>query len=190
MKRGFTLIELLVVMAILSTVGIVVLTIFSRTLQGGNKSKIIGIIKQNGSSVLEGMDKVIRDAEDVVCPAKNNDCNTSQCKSLVVRKAGVYTRYRFTSGPIKQDNPAKQGVQGQNREETDPEFVNRICNSSDSLLPDARVLTDTNPKLGILVENSSFKRDTSAGFTDQVIIKFDLKVGTETQTFQTSVQLR
>ena len=82
-KKGFTLVEILVVIAILSVLGVLILTIFTRTLRGSNKSQIIGKIKQNGQSVLEQMDKTVRNSDKVVCVISSN---------LVVVKNGIYTR--------------------------------------------------------------------------------------------------
>ena len=198
-KNGFTLVEMLVVISILSLVGVLILTIFTRTLKGSNKSQIIGVIKQNGQSVLENMDKTVRSADNVVC------VSTPSSKSLVVVKSGIYTRYRFitssgVNGLIQQDSPVKQIDPDTQKEETDPQFVNRVCADSDPLLSVPVILTDTNPKSGVSLENGLFSRDKSAGFRDTVRIKFDLKPGVSAPsvvagqidpvTFQTTIQLR
>lgn len=199
---GFTLVELLVVVAVLSIAGILVLTIFTRSLRGSNKSQIISNIKQNGQSVLENMDKTIRNADNVVCASSNN---------LVVVNRGTYTRYRFinpsplsnppVNGFIQKDNPEKQNVADSNppRQETDPEFVNRVCDSNNPMLQ-ATALTDINTKTGVSVENGLFTRGRQAGSKDSVTIKFNLLPGVsapaaivgqiEPVSFQTTVQLR
>lgn len=208
MKKGFTLVEVLVVISVLSLVGVLVLTIFTRSLQGNNKSQILSAIKQNGQSVLENIDKTIRDSDIVVCPVINPPDTGASSANLVVRSGGVYTRYRFIdpspainptmNGLIQQDNPTKQNVQDSDplREETDPEFVNRICTLVDPMSQTAtNILTDTDTQSGVSVESGLFTRSRSAGFKDQVIIKFNLKPGIsapqiDAVSFQTTIQLR
>ncbi len=195
MKKGFTLVEMLVVISVLSIVGVIILTIFTRTLKGNNKAQIIGVIKQNGQSVLENMDKTIRGADNVVCVTFDN---------LVVVKNGIYTRYRFipptttNNGLIQQDSPVKDSVS--EIEETDSQFVDRICGAATQVYVSPAVLTDTNTQTGVSVENGLFTRDKSAGFMDTVKVKFDLLPGKSASqavagqidpvNFQTTVQLR
>lgn len=213
MKKGFTLVELLVVMAIMALFGTLLLTIFTNTLKGSNKSQVIGVIKQNGQSVLETMDKTIRNADKVVCDSVDK-------KSLVVVKNGVYTRYSFiapapvsspiVNGFIKQDNPTIQKISDGSRDETDPELVGRICADNDSTVNPISpvVLTDINTQSGVSVNchvddcinNPVFKREKSAGFMDQVTINFNVKPGVEAPAsvtgqidavnFRTTIQLR
>lgn len=195
MKKGFTLVEVLVVIAALSVIGIIVLTIFSRSLRGSNKSQILGSIKQNGQSVLENMDKTVRNADNVVCPSTTSPDN----RTLVVRSGGIYTRYRFVGSLIQKDNPEKQTDSATGKEETDPVFVNRVCLFSDPM-PQATVLTDTNSQKGVSVVTGQFTRNRPAGFSDQVTIKFDLKSGVgappsvagqiDPVSFETTIQLR
>lgn len=191
--KGFTLVEMLVVVTVLSLLGVLILTIFTRSLRGSNKSQVISQIKQNGQAVLEMMDKNIRGADNVVC------VSSPLPTSLVVVKNGIYLRYRFISssptanGSIQQDNP------GRGPAETDTDFVNRVCPTADPMVNPV-ILTDTNPLSGISVENGSFSQDKSAGFKDQVTVKFDLKAGIsqplaiagqiDSVNFQTTVQLR
>ncbi len=205
MKKGFTLLEILVVIGVLSVIGVIILTIFTRTLRGNNKAQIIGVIKQNGQSVLENMDKTIRGADNVVCVTSDN---------LVVVKNGIYTRYRFipptttNNGLIQQDSPVKQFVS--EIEETDSQFVDRICGAAAQVYVSPVVLTDTNTQTGVSINcfatnnlpdctnNPVFKRDKSPGFKDQVTVKFSIKseasaalVGQiDPVNFQTTIQLR
>lgn len=212
MKSGFTLIEMVVVMGVLSVVGLSVLTIFGRTLQGGSKAQTVEIIKQNGLAILDAIDKTARNAEGIVCPSRNDLCLTNPpCQTLAVRKEdGSYIRYRFATpapsaspvanGTIKQDSPSPQLLPSTTppRNETDPEFAIRICDAAIPMPADAVNLTDTNLITGVSLENGSFTKDRSAGFKDQVTIKFDLKPGvssaqlnqTQAQTFQTTINLR
>ena len=122
-QKGFTMVEILVTMAILSIFGLLILLIFTSSLRGSNKSQILTIIKENGQSVLETIDKTIRSSDNLVCISDNDT-------TLIVVKNGIYTRYRFvletvsTNGFIEQDNPAKQFNQETQQEETDKEFKN------------------------------------------------------------------
>lgn len=206
-NKAFTLVELLVVIAVLSVIAILILTIFSRSLRGNNKAQILSAIKQNGQSVLENIDKTIRGADNVVCPTIIPPGTTASSDNMMVVSEGTYTRYRFiipgtnTNGLIQKDNPIKQDVEGSDppRQETDAEFVKRVCPPG-SIMPNPVVLTDINPKTGVSVENGLFKRDKSAGFADQLKVKFDLSPGQDAPSsvrgqidavhFETTIQLR
>lgn len=219
-KNGFTLVEMLVVIAVLSVFGTLILVIFTRTLRGGGKTQIITAIKQNGQSVLEVLDKTIRNADLVACLSPTGS-------TLVVEQKGIYTRYRFvppnntipaigncgsingsSNGCFIQDNPdtpVKRILNG--REYPDKDFINKVCADNDPMLPEAATLTDTNTQTGVSVDcvasnctlNPFFLRGTAVGYKDQVTIKFDLKPAVDASkvvgqidpvTFQTTVQLR
>ena len=204
-KSGFTLVELLVVMGVMALFGTLIVTIFSRTLKGSNKSQIIGVIKQNGQAILETMDKTIRDSDKVVCWSQDK-------KTLMIVKNGIYTRYRFidpdppitptANGKIEQDNPTKESVGTVDNTNytlsTDPDFINKLCASSDQLINPV-ILTDTNLQTGVSVEGS-FSINRSAGFMDQATINFNIKPGIgapqsvtgqiDPVIFKTTIQLR
>ena len=206
-RQGFTLVELLVVIAILAIAVTFILTIFTSSLRGSNKSQIVSTIKQNGQSVLETMDKNVRNSDNVVCPSITPPATTASSTNLVVVSKGTYTRYRFiapsppvnptVNGLIQQDNPAKQTVLG--IEETDPEFINRVCTLTDPM-QGVNILTDTNPQTGVSAVNGLFTRSRQAGSRDSVTIRFDLSPGISAPaviagqidpvTFQTTIQLR
>lgn len=202
-KKGFTLVEVLVVIAVLSIIGLVVITIFTRSLRGINKSQIISSLKQNGASVLENMDKSIRNADNLVCISNYNITNPLdplRGDTLVIKKDGIYTRYRFVpqtqllNGYIAQDNPQEDA------DETYEDFINRVCSPTDFLLDQHVILTDTNLQTGISVFSGSFKLDDKPGFKISLTIEFLLKPGLQAPavvsgqidpvTFQTTVQLR
>lgn len=192
MNKGFTLIEIIVVIGILSIIGVIVLTIFSRTLKGNNKAQILSSIKQNGQGALENIDKNIRNADNLVCSSPSN--------TTVVVKNGIYTRFRFiisdinNNGSIVTDNPTPQIL------DTTPQlFVNRVCNPTDPM-NSATILTDTNPQTGVSLVSGSFSTSKLAGFKDAVTVSFVLASGVkapsaisgeiDTVTFETTIQLR
>lgn len=194
-NQGFTLAEILVVIAVLSILGLLVVTIFSRTLRGSNKSQILSAIKQNGQAILGTMDKTIRDSDNLVCISSNPD------NTIVIVRNGIFTRYRFVpdstglnNGVVWIDNPI-QGTQ-----ETDPRlFINRVCNPSDPLTG-AQTFSDTNPQSGVNVLSGSFSKSVKAGFRDIITIEFTLGPGIEAPkavagqidpaTFHTTIELR
>ena len=187
------MVEILVVIAVVSIVGVIITTIFIRSLRGSNKAQIISQIKQNGQIVLENMDETIRNADHLVCVSNNPD------NTLVVEKAGLYTRFRIdpqgtTNGSIQQDNPIPTAV------ESDPKlFIDRVCNPQDPMPPEGS-LTDTGLQSGIKVMSGSFTRNRQAGFKDAVRINFIFGPGVGAPkavagqinpvTFETTVQLR
>lgn len=195
-KNGFTLVELLVVIAILSVAGTLVVTIFTSSLRGSNKSQIVSSIKQNGQLVLEIMDKTIRNSDNIVCVSNLQT-------TLVIVKNGIFTRYRFiapvgsTNGLIEQDAPVQIF--------TDPVkadiklFIDAICADTDPM-SEANILTDTNPQTGVSAKNGLFTRSKQAGSKDAVTVKFDLAPASgapqavagqiDPVTFQTTIQLR
>lgn len=203
MNRGFTLVEILVVIAVIAIIGTIMVAIFANTLRGSNKAQVLSVIKQNGQAVLENMDKTVRGADDVICPARTTPTSTN----LVVIRDGIYTRYRFIAptatdnGLIQQDNPVKQIIQGSNPPtlESDNTFLTRICNPNDPVaVPD--ILTDTNTQIGVSVANGLFTRSYQPGFKDIVTVEFTLGPGVKAPStiagqidpaiFQTTVQLR
>ncbi len=179
---GFTIIETLVVIAILAIVGVLILIIFTQSLRANNKAQIISSIKKNGQTVLETMDKVIRNADKVVCVGTFNTLTPND--SIVVVNGGTYTRYRFiaavgttTNGQIQQDSPQPPSV-GAN----DPSGKYSqayLCTNPlgvESPTP-FQTLTDTDANNGVSVLNGSFTRNPKPGFKDTVTISFQVARG-------------
>lgn len=168
--------ELLVVIGVVAIMGALLTEIFYRSLRGGNKSQLITVIKQNGQSVLENMDKNIRAADHIVCPTTATSDTLVVEDSDVTAKGEVYTRFRFipegaTNGSIQQDQPVQVAP------ETLTAFLTRICSSSDPLISPT-ILTDTNTRVGVSVPlGAQFTRGRLAGFKDLVTINFSLKPG-------------
>lgn len=216
-RQGFTLVELLVVIAVLSTAGLLVLSVFTSSLRGSNKAQILSSIKKNGQSVLDTMDKTIRGADNLVCPL------TSASQTLVVVKDGIYTRYKFipantpmnsptgtcssANGCILQDNPVKQTNQETGEEETEAVFITDVCLATSLMArvsqTPATALTDTDPASGVSVvptSGGSFIANPSSGFKNQIMIKFSLTPGVgapaattgqiDPVSFETTVNLR
>lgn len=204
LKNGFTLIELLVVIGILSISFGLFLTIFTRVLQGGNKTQVIGSIKQNGQSILEVMDKTIRGSDRVVCVANSGTTSVVNAPNsgdtLVVVQEGVYTRFRFfapstpaacssNNGCIKQESFKSPSSPAPS---ADPNLYLRDFESSlcvDPMPLNVQAISDTNAQTGVSItclppsgipECSTtpvFTRVRSSGFKDQVVIKFGVKPG-------------
>lgn len=195
MKKGFTLVEILVTMAIVAIVGTILVTTFTNTLRGSNKSQILAVIKQNGQAVLENMDKTIRGADNLLCPTDSTPVYTA-----VVVQNGVYTRYRIAlpgdtsgtapadcigtgkNGCIVQDHPTKQTDPDTGELETDAVFIGSVCNADDPMpragsTDIANILTDTNSQTGVQIDSGSFTASKPSGYKAAVTVSFTLKAG-------------
>lgn len=188
--KGFTLVEMLVVIAILAIAGILVLVIFTQALKGNNKTQVLSSLKKNGQSVLEVMDKTIRNADNVVCPyISAGSTSAATSNSLVVEKGGVYTRYRLgvpaspstcssvctsscsSNRSIQQDSPARGAT------ESITDFANRVCADADPLVSPVS-LTDTDLQTGaqacLLSGSYLFTRNKRVGYKDTVTVSFQV----------------
>lgn len=165
MKRGFTIVEVLVVIAIVGIMGLVVTEIFVRSLRGNEKAKVSANIKQNGQSVMERVDKVVRGADNIVCVPVQ--------EVLVVVQGGLYTRYRFKTesgvATLVEDNPVFSG------EVPLSTFVGDICSVNDYPGTNKIILTDISAQGGVGIEDYRFLRAPSPGYKDTVSIIFKLK---------------
>jgi type II secretory pathway pseudopilin PulG len=182
---GFTIVEILVVISILSIMGIIFVEIFSRSLKGANQAQLLGVIKQNGQSALETMDKNIRLASGVVCIVSSGAQEGKD--TIVVRKeGGTFIRYKF--------NPSTPGKNGFISEDETDDCYTPLLTSN------LRYLTNTDPKNGVSLIFGSFNQNTKAGFSDIITISFTLGPGAdipttltnnvEAQNFNTTIQLR
>lgn len=199
---GFTLVEMLVVLAVLSIIGTLILTIFTRTLKGSNKAQIIGVIKQNGQSILETMDKTIRNADHLICVCPSSGhCPSTMVRpeggaiksNLVVVKDGIYTRFDFIV-PSSSSNGFVEWASFQlpdiHPEGTDEDlyvaqFDQVACiNPMRDLITNSNVvnsrsqLTDTNTQTGVSVTDLTFKEESSqAGFKAIINVLFSVGPG-------------
>lgn len=128
-NRGFSLIEVLVAIVVLTILGFVVTDILSRTIRGGNKTQLIGVIRQNGQSALDSLDSSIRQADNVVCTG--NWEGGSGLDTLVTTQNGKYTRFHFylqsgsNNGYIGVDYPTSDSTTSNGL--IDPNNSNRLC---------------------------------------------------------------
>lgn len=198
-SAGFTLVEILVVIAVTSVLLLILTQIFFSSLRGNNKAQVLGLIKQNGQGVLDSLDKSIRSADGIVCPAVTTGTTSADSSTLVIIKNGIFTRYRFTGGGLDQDTPV-QDLQNPNQKNINDFIKLNLCNEQDPLqVPTLSTITDNNT-MGVLVTDGVFTRDQSKGFKDVVTIDFKLSPGTELAkktfgqidpvSFKTSVELR
>jgi len=77
---GFTLIELLVVVVVMAVIGTTVAGLFFQTLKGSTKATVIKEVRQNGDYALSVMEKMVRNAREVV-----SDCNGAPAASLTIK---------------------------------------------------------------------------------------------------------
>jgi prepilin-type N-terminal cleavage/methylation domain-containing protein len=65
MRHGYTLVEMMVVVALLSVVGVAVVTMFLTTSRGGGKAGALAQVKQEGDYALTTMERYIHFAKSV-----------------------------------------------------------------------------------------------------------------------------
>lgn len=65
LNNGFTLVELLVVMGLLGVITGASLLFLTNILKGSNQARIVSEVKQNGQTVLDSIDRQIRNAQEV-----------------------------------------------------------------------------------------------------------------------------
>lgn len=158
-RNGFTLVEILIVLSILSILSIIFVQIFFRSLRGSSKAQILGIVKQNGQSALDSMDKSIRTADKIVCPSTNQVSDT-----LVLLKDADFIRFKFNAPKTA---PLANGFISQDNE--------RDCTSALAL--NYTSLTNTHITNGASVLSGSFLVNSKQGFSDLVAISFQIGPG-------------
>ena len=162
-KNGFTLIEILVVIAIMAITGIILTEVFIRSLRGGNKAEVLSLLKQNGQSVLERMDKDIRNSDSVVCV-------DSTKTMIVIQKNGVYTRFRLKDKRMLEDRFSlpEDAVQAT--------FLTAICANDNFEDFAPTILTDSEKVEVVEPENLKvFTSDTLSGYKAVVTVSFLLQ---------------
>jgi len=215
-ENAFTLVEILVVIAVTSVLLLILTQIFFSSLRGNNKAQALALIKQNSQSVLDSMDKSIRNADNIVCPAVAIGATSATANTLVIVKNGIFTRYRFrnvksdlcpntsfdqtlTNGELDRDTPV-QDLKDPNQQNINNFIKFNLCNEQDPLqIPTLTRVTD-NSVLGVSATCGVFTRDKPKGFKDVVTIDFKLSPGVELSkktfgqidpvSFRTSVELR
>lgn len=174
--------EILIVLSILSILSVIFIQIFFRSLRGSSKAQILGIVKQNGQSALDTIDKTIRTADKVICPVANQASDT-----LVLLKDADFIRFRFNTPRI---NPLSNGFISRDNEGD--------CTSSLAL--NYTSLTNTHTTNGASVLSGTFVVNSKQGYSDLVAVSFQIGPGvaipkTLTETIDpikmnTSVSLR
>ena len=95
-KNGFTLIETLVSLGILGLLVVVVTALFFSLLRGASKTKAIQTVKQNGGYAISVMERMIRNAKQVL------DCQTDYIK--IKSQDEEETTFRFYSDSEEDDS--------------------------------------------------------------------------------------
>jgi type II secretory pathway pseudopilin PulG len=202
--RGFSLIEALVVVGVLAIVAIVMVDLLFRTVRGGNKTQLIGNIKQNGQTALSVLDTTIRSADKVICKSSytGNSANTFLDGSgaplpdtLVIAKDGKYTRFRFY---FERSGTSNGYIGKLDLVVTDPSTVGQtLC--ADNPTSDTK-LTPDDGAISLKYGGFEYTQSINLSHKDVVGIKFDMgpsyNSGTSFDqqsanvTFSTTVELR
>lgn len=200
--RGFTLIEVIVAISVLATVGVILSMILTRTFRAGDKSQLLGNIKQNGQIALSTLEQTIRDSTDIVCnngTGSQPQPNTINNDILTIQKKdGTFRRFYYLgstsdNNSIVMDSPTLPISNN----------VEDFCNFS--LVPalsGKTYVTDKNVYTGVSVSSLKFQLTENPGFKDSVFIEFKLgparklpggfsnQLGSGAEAFRTTVQIR
>jgi len=203
---GFTLVEALISVAIVSIIGLMVTTLLARTFESNTKTRLLGIVKQNGQNALNFMDNAIRQADSVVCVGNGStgsvlpDDQTAPANyvgdTIVVKNSNTYTRIQIlatssVNGSIRTDAPLWNDTKT-------TEY--KLCDTSPNPLT-SQMLVNTDSGIAVnLSSTKPFTLNRVVGPKDVVQIYFELRsTGSNTdfensivgnQIFQTTVVLR
>lgn len=104
-KKGFTLIEILVVIGVFAVIAVIGSTSFFSMLKGATKTKITNLVKQNGDYTLGVMEKMIRNAREIVLDP-GEECTSGMEEIEISNPDGGFTTFSCTDNPIS-SNSAK-----------------------------------------------------------------------------------
>lgn len=166
---GFSLIEVLVVVSVLAVLSVMMVDLLSRTLQGSNKTQLLGDIKQNGQTALNTMDTTIQYSDQVFCVGTL----TSSNDTIIMVKSGVYTRLRF----YKFSGVTSNGYIGQytvpQSKVSDPTTLNSTLCSDPDTTGEVK-LTSDDLNSGVSLQSGSFSYTPNPAYKDVVGISFSL----------------
>lgn len=195
--------EVLVMAGILGVIGYMLSGIVVSSLGGGQKSNLIGNIKDNGQSVINVMSGVIRNSDRVVCmdttPLSPSGTTSGDVITFYTHD-GHYVRFRYEGSRLFEDFPDQLSGSGGipyvviYATAPDPAEVNKICqtavppsgiNPVPTPGPGGTSQTSlTDPVSGVAVDKTGggaepvFILRRSPGSKDSVTIQFDLSQGT------------
>lgn len=213
-NQGFTLIEALITVAIVGVIGFVLVEIMSQGFKTTNKTQVIGLIKQNGQTVLNLLDQDIRNADAIVCsypvpppPAEfpmPSPTPLNGAPTLVIKRSGQYIRYQIVpatktaNGYISRskllDVPAS--VIDQDSANVCGVTNKTATNPPTAYILDESIITDKNTATGVSVNSGSFTWDGNS--KGVVGVSFNLVSGINSSTdsqiqsvpFKTTIQVR
>lgn len=185
--KGFSLIEALVSLAIILVLGFILSDLLLHTFQGGNKSDLIGTVKQNGQSALDNMTLAIRAADSVVCSGSYYTTwpQGNPSDTLVISKNGSFTRFRFhppttsINGYLAEDFPKVSDLPNSDLSQTSLLCTLPTSNGIDQTISTGVVImTDKdNPTGGVSVTAGGFTVNSVTGFKPTINISFNLAPG-------------
>lgn len=191
-EKGFSLIETLVALAVISIMGIILADLLIRTIQGGNKTHLIGVMKDNGQAAINTIDSSVRSADTIICPINTGDpldlpSETSKRLSnvLVIAQNGIFTRFGFNdtaagqNGYISKDQPTITDT-------TDLLSINQLCeflpgtyaagNGGSSTATTEQILIDKT-LVSVVSGSGVFIKSHAPGYKDEITIQFTLTPG-------------
>ncbi len=195
-QAGFTIVEVLVVALILGVIGYMMSDIVIRSLQGSQKTAIIGTAKQNGQVALDSIAQVIRNSDMVVCigsivPAATG--STPGDTIVFYSQDGKYIRFRYLNKKLIQDLPAVNFLINSDATQL------QVCDTTKVAEQSPTILTDTESTNGVDIckvdsdpvcigttkaGNNIFSVTKSPGSRDTVTIQFSIKPSNTSTNFE------